>query len=53
MAKKKKKSAQKRISSALTRWVKKQNPAKWKGVKKARVKKNRKTGAVTIVPVKL
>lgn len=51
MAKKKKKSAQKRISAALTRYVRKQNPKKWKGVTKARVKRL-KNGGITIIPVK-
>jgi hypothetical protein len=49
--KKKKKSAPKRISAALTRFLKKQNPSKMKGVTRVRVKKL-KGGGVTITPVK-
>jgi len=51
MAKKRKKSAPKRISAALTRFLKKQNPGKMKGVTKVRVKKL-KGGGVTITPAK-
>lgn len=47
--KKKKKSATKRVSAALTRFLRKQNPAKMKGVTKVRVKKL-KGGGVTITP---
>ena len=49
--KKQKKSSTKRISAALTRFLKKQNPSKMKGVTKVRVKKL-KGGGVTITPVK-
>jgi len=47
--KKKKKSAPKRISAALTRFLKKQNPA-FKRANAVRVKKS-KSGAVTFSPV--
>ncbi len=49
MAKKKKKKAVKRISSALTAFLKRQNPGKMKGVTKVRVRKL-KGGGVTITP---
>jgi hypothetical protein len=51
MAKKRKKKASKRVSAALTRFLKKQNPSKMKGVSKVRVKKL-KGGGVTITPVR-
>ena len=52
MAKKRKrKSVTKRISASLTRFLKKQNPGKMKGVSRVRVKKL-KGGGVTITPVK-
>ena len=52
MAKRRKKaSASKRISAALTRFLKKSNPAKMRGVSHVRVKKL-KTGGVTITPVR-
>lgn len=45
------KSPTKRMSAALTRWLRKQNPA-FKTAVGVRVKKNRKTGTITITPVK-
>ena len=50
MAKKRKKSATKRISAALSRYLKKMNPAKMKGVTHVRVRKLQ-GGGVTILPV--
>ena len=54
MAKKRKekKSATKRVSSALTRFLRKQNPSKMKGVSHVLVKKL-KDGGVTIKPIKM
>ena len=49
--KKQKKSGAKRVSAALSRFLKKQNPSKMKGVTKVRVKKL-KGGGVTITPVR-
>ena len=46
-----KRSKQKRMSVALTRWLKKQNPGKMKGVTRVRVRKL-KGGGVTITPVR-
>jgi hypothetical protein len=51
MAKKKKRSARKRVSAALTSFLRKQNPRKMKGVKNVRVKKL-KGGGVTITPAR-
>jgi hypothetical protein len=51
MAKKKKKKASKRISASLSRFLKRQNPSKMKGVTRVRVKKL-KGGGVTITPVR-
>jgi hypothetical protein len=51
MAKKKKKTARKRISAALSAFLKKQNPA-FKQANAVRVKKS-KTGAVTFSPVRV
>jgi hypothetical protein len=53
MAKKKKKkpSAQKRISAALSRYLKRMNPAKMRGVTHVRVRKLR-GGGVSITPVR-
>lgn len=51
MAKKKKKKAVKRISAALSRFLRKQNPSKMKGVSNVRVKKL-KGGGVTITPAR-
>jgi len=51
MAKKRKKKSSKRISAALTRFLKRQNPSKMKGVTKVRVKKL-KGGGVTITPAR-
>ena len=48
---KKKRSVTKRISAALTRFLKKQNPGKMKGVTRVRVRKLR-GGGVSITPVK-
>jgi hypothetical protein len=48
---KKKASTTKRLSAALTRFLKKSNPAKMRGVSHVRVKKL-KTGGVTITPVR-
>ena len=45
----KKAKSSKRISAALTRFLKKQNPGKMKGVKAVRVKKL-KDGGITIRP---
>ena len=45
------KRAPKRISAALSRFLKKMNPAKMRGVKMVRVKKL-KGGGVTITPVR-
>ena len=47
---KKKKSPSKRISAALTRYLRKMNPGKMKGVSQVRVKKL-KNGGLTITPV--
>lgn len=47
----KKKKLSKRVPAALSRWLKRQNPGKMKGVTKVRVKKL-KGGGVTITPVK-
>ena len=47
---KKKLSASKRISAALSRFLKKQNPGKMRGVTHVRVKKL-KDGGLTITPV--
>lgn len=47
--KRKKKSPTKRISAALTRFLKKQNPGKMKGVTHVRVRKL-KGGGITITP---
>jgi hypothetical protein len=52
MAKKRKKrSVTKRLSKALSGFLKKQNPSKMKGVKNVRVKKL-KGGGVTITPAR-
>lgn len=48
--KKKQKAPAKRISAALTRFLRKQNPGHMKGVTHVRVKKL-KGGGVTITPV--
>ena len=48
---KKKASTTKRIGTALTRFLKKQNPAKMRGVKQVRIRKL-KGGGVTITPVR-
>jgi hypothetical protein len=50
-AKKRKRSVTKRLSKALTGFLKKQNPSKMKGVSKVRVKKL-KGGGVTITPAR-
>jgi porphobilinogen deaminase len=50
MATKRKKSASKRISAALSRYLKKLNPAKMRGVTHMRVKKL-KNGGATFTPV--
>jgi hypothetical protein len=51
MAKKKKRKASKRISSALSSFLKKQNPA-FKRANAVRVKKS-KSGAITFSPVRV
>ncbi len=48
---KKKRSATKRVSSALSRFLRKQNPSKMEGVSHVRVKKL-KDGGITITPIK-
>jgi hypothetical protein len=48
---KKKKSATKRIGAALTRFLKRQNPAKMKGVTRVRVRKL-KGGGISIKPAR-
>jgi hypothetical protein len=50
MAKKKKKKSAKRISAALTRFLKRSNPSKMKGCTRVRVQKF-KDGAVKFTPV--
>jgi hypothetical protein len=49
--KRKKTGTVKRVGAALTRFLKKQNPAKMRGVKQVRVRKL-KGGGVTITPVR-
>lgn len=49
--KRRKKKVTKRISAALTRFLKKQNPAKFKGVTQVRVRKL-KDGGISITPLR-
>ena len=51
MAKKKKVSPRKRISAALSQFLRKQNPA-FKKASAVQVKRNAKTGGVTFTPVR-
>ena len=47
----KKGKVSKRVPAALSRFLKRQNPSKWKGVTRARVRKL-KGGGLTITPMK-